>query len=1431
MEHLNSFKGLRQDLSKLQPNTEYCTNILNFRPITDEGGTTGAMVNIKGNEFAVNIPCVSDVWRIDPILAILSGSSIEVEFTIDGYTNFVLNVGKPSTLEEFCRMFVLAFNSDYSLQALGFTSFYNDTYILIINTTGVTSFVISSFYYNGELIEEDIISKVSDYDCGLTLIGWKRLRDSIYLFTTSCSTENPGGVSIGLTADPESLGQIWRLDYDNTIPLSTTSPTLTLIYNSYLNFTNTHPIPELGGTVSVYENDQIQRLYWTDNFNNVRSLNVGNDNAFAYPVDNLDLKPEITYSIPELKEVIQTGGQSKVGIYQLAYRYSNFTGSNTAFFIPSDPVHVVTDSDEFTTQTADFTYDGTNDASITGKQLKWEISGLDVNYQYIEVVILYRATLTDVPEIYIGAIIPVTDTVEYIFTGQSPDNDVIISLDEFLQKNYSFEIAKSIEQKNSFLFAANTKSKVFDLEYDAKAFRFCKHTANVNNGKTYVLDNTGTNYSTIPSVADSYEIINPYNDGPASVYSWDGEDARAFKYQKNSLTLGGEGANIKYSFIEDEKLSDVDINTYRVQSGSDATTKSFTNYKSPYKVQNKGYKRNEIYRFGILFFDKSGNPGFVKWIDDIRIPGVYDKNVANESLPTQYVTYPLCVTKLQAGGTYNCYTRDIGLNFEVNIPADISRKISGFSIVRCERTEADKTIVAHGLVDPSMVRAGSGVTGIAPGGYNNYGVDVNDSFIPHVVFFNSPDFVYKEGTVVSTNDKIVPQVAARRTGPFGYNLGASNVVEFKNGKYYEHSNVPTERWTGGPFVDLTIDDYIKLPAADINNNTATFPNHPTQAVKNWFTDGSNLQGRGGKTLALYTLTSATTASGYGIPTAGGGFFDDKWIADYTRTNSNKYGGSTYYAKTLNKYITCGQFQPVTDSTTDIVYNVDVWGGDSVVTLWDYTRLFGWTYNGNNGKIDTEDKHVVYTIPVESSINTLLKSGDYYNKFGINDASGTSPGDYYTANYKEDYIYNPRYSNENNIVKYFHKPFNYLENKTYDIFDNRVWASQQKISGEAIDNWTIFKSADYLDVDGTFGPINNIIRSRDKLHFFQDDGIGIISSNDRVIVNDTNNINVGLALGTGSVLQRFDYISTSIGCKHQFGMCATDSSLYWFDVKTNKLYRLSDNITPISDLGMTAFFNYNINNHIKNSDNPYIKKGITATYNQKFNEVLFTFLDYYDGIIRNIDKSFTIAYSEYSHEFTGFYSFTPSVYINDRKNVFSPESSNTILYLHDVGEYCTFYDNTYPSKLSFIINPYPTETKIFNNLEITSEAVDNQIDYYGNIKTYTGFNEDNITTPNIIDNTFDSVRFYNDYQNTDYQLFSTIGKRKERTWNLAIPRNRVIYNTANDNIFSSTNLSTGNKSFGERMRDKYIIADLIYNNIYNYKFTVNTVKTLYEKSFR
>jgi hypothetical protein len=97
-----------------------------------------------------------------------------------------------------------------------------------------------------------------------------------------------------------------------------------------------------------------------------------------------------------------------------------------------------------------------------------------------------------------------------------------------------------------------------------------------------------------------------------------------------------------------------------------------------------------------------------------------------------------------------------------------------------------------------------------------------------------------------------------------------------------------------------------------------------------------------------------------------------------------------------------------------------------------------------------------------------------------------------------YLYNTAYSVNPDIITLAAED---TVNASSSLCDSRIHYSQQKQNNELIDSWTSFKAIDYLDVDSRYGEITGLKLFKDKLIFLQENGAGVLSVNDRIILKD------------------------------------------------------------------------------------------------------------------------------------------------------------------------------------------------------------------------------------------------------------------------------------------------------------------------------------------
>ena len=791
---VNTFSGgMNKDISKyVLPANEYY-DASNIRIVADSGKESAALVNIQGNEFSIEIPCSPSVFELILDVNInLTGVPWSITFSLNvamvGGTdvwsltvagtggNPVQSIGTALQLGTGWLLNGVASATGPNNVAGGASGFYwiydqSSKRIIfwgkpsmpnpLLQPTSLPMGVstVQQVISIGITGNYTVITTLASPQCSVSVIGYAVLRDSIYLFTTSHDGGTPSAAG--------GPGQIWKLDVLEG--MQTVGGILTYIQCIYtrdqcINFTKQHPIEALGR----YEKIDIQGIYWTDNFNPPRKLNVASANAMSVPCEFLDLAPKTGFSIPIL-DSIPNGGEVLSGVYQLTYRYKNSEGQVTDWSPLSNlvPMFKTTDADRYCEiQGGEYDMD-TLKGTSTGKRIRWTISDLDTSFEFIELCAVYHSD--DIPgneQFYIFQELTNGLTVQTVEHTGNEDFIPLTAIEFITGIGATFETVKTLSSKDNKLFFGNIVNTTFHIEYDARAYRF-------DVGQLGQLDslsdlpvvvNGALPYTPAPGqtaidlVPTQHDCINPYNDeNPATNPNWFASDQ--YIYQLDGLTLGGEGHNISYKFItetnEEDTINDsiqpgaqwqnpyihsfvwCDINQFQPQAPCFAfpvtqlpgtrnlgipnqvynMNNTFDNMKSPFKWSLYGsYARGETYRFGIIFYNNKGQASFVNWIGDIKIPFSYQEGAGNPFGQFQVSTWighawsPTFLhtddsTGFRATESWEgiLYTNQIGLEFSVNLDPATSGinvtalGITGFSIVRCDRTDSDKSKFGHGL--------------------------------------------------------------------------------------------------------------------------------------------------------------------------------------------------------------------------------------------------------------------------------------------------------------------------------------------------------------------------------------------------------------------------------------------------------------------------------------------------------------------------------------------------------------------------------------------------------------------------------------------------------------------------------------------------------------------------------------------------------------
>lgn len=1472
-QSINSFSGgIQRDLSKqLIPKNQY-TNLENFRLITSGGYSNGAIENIKGMVDSALYQDTTPVYKITIDYNYLrSNSPQNVSITINGTTI--------STIISISTTYEDLYNTLLPLNILADISFSNNQLLLTYpGKVGIGNDIIVVLTGNGILL-----STLVPVQTKIHPIGYSQIRDDIYIFSTAAVNINPTNDGIN-----DNFGQIWKLTY-NKLTLATT---LELLYNNKTNFSLSHPIPTDNASTGRYENSLIQKIYWTDNYNTPRVFNTANPQSFAVDLEILDIQPLITGSIPILSEILASGPDLIGAIYQSCYRLKNTGGGETDYSPLSNLVTLLGNIEDTTGSRGRWVdYVGDDPNTIVNKAIKWKINNLDTDYERIEFIVIQRTQLSDVPTKIVRIFdepIPLTGEIEFLVTTLTGGID--ITLTELNGFNYTFSTAKTISTKDNRLFLANITSKRVDIDYDSRAYRFNGSTLILNQKSTVLYDSLGvaTTYNaTYDPILGTYSIPVPEQSDAICPNTYLDNDSKYndnYKYKLNPSSgtqiLGGTGENISYEFgtycikgDSTEEFPNIGSNeespfrltmprwtTPKFATGSSSINLGISNQDYDEKGTDdgmkfvyrssllKGYQRNEVYPFAIQFYDKQMRPTYAKWIGDIKMPDYWDTNnnpdiIASNTGINDFRTSFMGNSSTGEAGSDDSWLQILYIDFQIKIPDSLLNKIGAFDIVRCERTDADKRILDNGYIVPTRLNTGTDYympkintfIGFATGDltpfFNFQGADnlLRGNYSPRA---GDQIRITQLGLKTNINTQIFPQAGAVTNTYESWKLYAPS----KPASYVQtgnNSRFSSMAYTVSDAAVLANDSSITIGGLTYNNFT-----HDTNTTSATI---------GSKTMIVKTTSPIQFPAAVSTST---------FMVSYYRPTAIQYGGNSFSQRANRVYISCGQLQ-VLNSTNVVGANttfiIHTFNGDIFTNIIDNQRgvgNWGTTHgvpDGSNATITRPNtgltlRSFTFYYPTETTINTELRQGDCINRTLFDDDGNNASG-------YETFTCQPIYANENNIRKYIPKPAEFI---TVSEFDNRIYFSGVKVNGELRDSWTQFKTDDFYDVEGSYGPINALEILQNNMYFLQDNAFGVLSINPKILIPDSVGGEVQVQSGVGKVITRHDYISTEVGCKHQWGITKSSTTLFWFDINNKKFYRFrGQGAEPLSDIkGLAAYFANNLTGNIITTDNPILSNyiidnlgnswelnaGITATYDFRYNEALFTFFDYsylnpspsqYTNV--NQFKS-TIVYNEQIDSFTGFYTHYPKLYINDHISIFSCDPTistdlnsgtytNNSLYIHDKGDYGRFYGIINDAKLSFIVNDTPLETKVFDNFQWLSEATD----------LTTG------TAVNVNNETFQTIRCYNDYQNTDFQLLDPLSlspniARKERSWNLPSPRNRVLYTASNSpDIF--TDLSVGDKPYGERLRDKYLFIDLSYNNLNNYKLVFYDTKTQYRISAR
>ena len=507
-----------------------------------------------------------------------------------------------------------------------------------------------------------------------------------------------------------------------------------------------------------------------------------------------------------------------------------------------------------------------------------------------------------------------------------------------------------------------------------------------------------------------------------------------------------------------------------------------------------------------------------------------------------------------------------------------------------------------------------------------------------------------------------------------------------------------------------------------------------------------------------------------------------------------YGGQSYTARKENIYYSYGDFYKPQDKTQTIY----VFDGDTYITPLEYFSMHKWATSDRSVKHPVRNS-IIYSIPLESSINMDLTYGHEFSKNAIGNNAGNlesnaqiNPVQDQNIGFTQSdkmYLYNSVYSTNQKA-----RVFATDQDDTQSLrnVDYRVYYSSPKENNEVIDSWCKFQTSNYIDVDTRYGSINKLRTFQNSLLFWQDNAFGKLAVNERSVITD--NSNAALSLGTGGVLERYDYISTLYGMKKgQITDTQSDSSIYWWDANNLDILCYNNGLKNLSK-------NNNLHDYINKNVNR-LSQSARSTYDNKYREVIFQILDSNDN-----QEGQSIIYNEDASVFTS---------INDTHGNKTPFTITFQLGKYSITDNSIYKYNTSIKKHAYSITGKritPYIKYVVNNLYQTPKVFD--------IQTFGGYFQDE-SENNVWDNKNDLGFNYftknSTYKDDQYYQISNVeGKditNREYDYRLDIPRAKT------DGKLSL---------FGNRMRGKTMIVEM-YSNSNSVDFSLQYIITKYRIS--
>ena len=256
---------------------------------------------------------------------------------------------------------------------------------------------------------------------------------------------------------------------------------------------------------------------------------------------------------------------------------------------------------------------------------------------------------------------------------------------------------------------------------------------------------------------------------------------------------------------------------------------------------------------------------------------------------------------------------------------------------------------------------------------------------------------------------------------------------------------------------------------------------------------------------------------------------------------------------------------------------------------------------------------------------------------------------------------------------------------HDLFQ---WTPQKR-TGTRLDDWRLRYVANRGRVDGSLGPITKISKSSfDHVYIWQTNAVGAAPLNASQYANSDAGF---IVISSGKVFTKMIYLSKESGTQHPESIWTSKGQIGAWDARNGVLLRHSQaGLDEISSQEHLHDLVQKLTVNLGASDLATLRQWRAVSGVDSNGDVLTSFLR--QGITQK-----TLVYSPTIGAFVDSLPANFGYFGKRGRYLLSIASDKPgLLYLHQSAAKGNYFEKVYNSRLRFIINPSPTQTKRFDN---------------------------------------------------------------------------------------------------------------------------------------